>query len=180
DIQYRIRCASFAFGRLNHHVFDNHNIRTRTKLLVYKAVVIPTLLYGCEAWVTYRNHLKSLECHHQCYLQKILDIKWVDRRTNASVLIDANTTSIEAMIIQHQLQWTGHCVLMPDVHLPKQLLYSQLSQGQRTRGGQRKRFKDTLKANIKKCGIDIINWEKLARDRATWRLTPLSSLHVRA
>uniref|UniRef100_H3B400 C2H2-type domain-containing protein n=1 Tax=Latimeria chalumnae TaxID=7897 RepID=H3B400_LATCH len=58
---------------------------------------------------------------------------------------------------------------MPDVRLPKQLLYSQLSQGQRTRGGQRKHFKDTLKVNIKKCGIDIINWEKLARDRATWR-----------
>uniref|UniRef100_H3AWN1 C2H2-type domain-containing protein n=1 Tax=Latimeria chalumnae TaxID=7897 RepID=H3AWN1_LATCH len=52
---------------------------------------------------------------------------------------------------------------------PKHTGTSQLSQGQRTRGDQRKRFKDTLKANIKKCGIDIINWEKLARDRATWR-----------
>uniref|UniRef100_H2ZVI6 Uncharacterized protein n=1 Tax=Latimeria chalumnae TaxID=7897 RepID=H2ZVI6_LATCH len=97
-----------------------------------------------------------------------LDIKWVEHRTNASVLIDTNTTSIEVMIIQHQLQWTGHCMHMPDVHLPKQLLYSQLSQGQRTRGGQRKCFKYTLKANIKKCGIDIINWEKLAQDRVTW------------
>uniref|UniRef100_H3AXU5 Uncharacterized protein n=1 Tax=Latimeria chalumnae TaxID=7897 RepID=H3AXU5_LATCH len=58
---------------------------------------------------------------------------------------------------------------MPNVRLPKQLLYSQLRQGQRTCGGQRKCFKDTLKANIKKCGIDIINWEKLAQDRATWR-----------
>ncbi|XP_044878587.1 uncharacterized protein LOC123373623 isoform X2 [Mauremys mutica] len=59
EIQHRIRCASFGFGRLSCQVFNNHNIRTHTRLLVYKAGVIPTLLYGCETWVTHRKHLKN-------------------------------------------------------------------------------------------------------------------------
>ena len=92
-------------------------------------MVIPTLHYDCEACVTYREYLKSLECLHQHYLWKILGIKWKDHHTNTGVLTGANTTSREVLISQYQLQWTGHCVHMPDVWLPKQLLYSQLSQG---------------------------------------------------
>lgn len=34
--------------RLRKRVFENHNLQAKTKLLVYKAVVLPTLLYGSE------------------------------------------------------------------------------------------------------------------------------------
>ena len=86
--------------------------------MVYKAVCIITLLYGNEVYVTYRCHLKTLETFHQRCLRKMLHIRWKGRRTNDSVLIEANLTSIEAMIMQNQLRWTGHCVRMPDSRFP--------------------------------------------------------------
>ena len=52
-------------------------------------------VYESEAWVTYRCHLKTLEKFHKRCLRKILCIRWEDRCTNASVLMEANTTSIE-------------------------------------------------------------------------------------
>ncbi len=73
------------------------------------------------------------------------------------------------MIIKHQLRWSGHCVRMSNERLPKKVLYSQLSQGHRTRGGQRKRYEDTLMASLQKCGINTASWEELTRDRASWR-----------
>lgn len=43
EIQTRKCCASTAFGKQTNHVSKNHNLRTNTKLIVYKAVIIPTL-----------------------------------------------------------------------------------------------------------------------------------------
>ena len=59
---------------------------------------------------------------------------------------------------------------MPDTRVPKQLLYAELSSGKRKTGGQWKRYKDQLKANLKKCEMDL-QWETTAYDRAYWRLT---------
>lgn len=58
---------------------------------------------------------------------------------------------------------------MPDSHLPKQVLYSQVAEGKRAPGGQKKRFKDNIKTNPKKGHIDLKAWEDMATDRATWR-----------
>ncbi|KAJ3613399.1 hypothetical protein NHX12_019648 [Muraenolepis orangiensis] len=164
-----ISCASGAFSRLRKRVFENRDLQAKTKILVYKAVVLPTLLYGSEAWTTYSRHLKALEAYHQRSLRKILRISWEDRRTNTSVLEEADIPTITATIAQNQLRWTGHVIRMPDSRLPKQVLYSQLVKGKRAPGGQKKRYKDNIKTNLKKCHIDLKAWEDMATDRATWR-----------
>ncbi|XP_068179966.1 uncharacterized protein ajap1 [Antennarius striatus] len=46
DINNRIRAAHQAFGKLYHRVFSLHGLSAQTKIDVYRAVVIPTLLYG--------------------------------------------------------------------------------------------------------------------------------------
>ena len=115
------------------------------------------------------RHLKCLEKYHQRCLRRILKIRWQDRRTNNSVLEETNSTSIEAIIIRHQLRWAGHVVRMPDSRLPKKIMYSELRNGQRNQGGQFKRFKDVLKANLKKCLINTNDWENTAMDRPAWQ-----------
>ena len=127
EVQYRLRCASSAFGKLRKRVFDDHDLRVSTKLRVYQAVVLPTLLYGSETWTTYRRNIKALEKFHQRSLRNILKITWEDYRTNISVLEEANCSSIEAILIKNQLRWAGHVVRMTDNRLPKQLFYSEQS-----------------------------------------------------
>ena len=53
--------------------------------------------------------------------------------------------------------------------MPKQLLYGEFSQGARKVEGQRKRFKDSLKAYFKDFNIDITTWENAASDRLAWQ-----------
>ncbi|PFX11040.1 hypothetical protein AWC38_SpisGene25542, partial [Stylophora pistillata] len=123
---------------------------------------------------TYSRHLKSLERYHQRCLRRILNIKWQDRRINSSVLEEANVTSIESYVIKNQFRWAGHLVRMPSSRLPKKILYGELSNGRHDQGGQRKRFKDSLKHNLKQCGINPENWKQLANDRLSWR----SAIHT--
>uniref|UniRef100_UPI00398EC309 tubulin-specific chaperone C isoform X1 n=1 Tax=Pristiophorus japonicus TaxID=55135 RepID=UPI00398EC309 len=156
--------TSAAFGLLRKRVFEDQALKS-SKLTVYRAVVIPALLYGSETETMYSRHLKSLEKYHQRCLCKILQIPWEFRCTNVRVLDQANSPSIETLTTLDQLRWAGHIVRMPGMRLPKQALYSELLHGKRAKGGKRKCYKDTLKASLIKCYIPIDIWETLAKDR---------------
>ena len=82
----RIAKASAAFDRLRGSVWDRSGIRLHTKLKVYKAVVLPTLLYACETWAVNQQHTKRLNHFHTSCLRKLLKVKWQDRIPDTEVL----------------------------------------------------------------------------------------------
>ena len=50
EITNRISKASVAFGALYSRLWNIAGVHRETKLKVYHAVVIPSLLYACETW----------------------------------------------------------------------------------------------------------------------------------
>merc|ERR1712121_440290 len=60
EISCRLSKASSAFGRLWTRVWQERGILQKTKVAVYRAVVLTSLLYGCETWTVYRRHIKKL------------------------------------------------------------------------------------------------------------------------
>ena len=148
EVNCRIAKASCAFGRLRANVWERRGIRLETKLKVYRAAVLPTLLYGSETWTVYRRHSRQLNHFHMTCLRKILRIKWQDKIPDTEVLSRADLPSVHTLLVRAQTRWAGHVVRMSDERIPKQLLYGELSQGKRAHGGQKKRFKDTLKASL--------------------------------
>ncbi|XP_063614375.1 uncharacterized protein LOC134787527 [Penaeus indicus] len=131
-------------------------------------ISVNTLLYGSESWVTYRHHLRLLECFHQRCLCTILNIHWSDYVTNVEVFEQAEISSIEAMLLKSQLCWAGHVSRMEEHRLPKIALYGELSTGHRDRGAPKKRYKDSLKKSLGACQIDHRQWSTLAADRQAW------------
>ncbi|KAL8597535.1 hypothetical protein ACOMHN_033406 [Nucella lapillus] len=119
-----------------------------TKIAVYSAVVLPTLLYGCETWTCYRRHLKKLDQFHLRCLCKLLDISWEDRVTNQEVSRRADLLGIEAIIMKAQLRWTDHVMRMEDSRLPKQIFCFELAQGTRRQGA---RSSDTRTPSKTRC-----------------------------
>ncbi|KAL8570173.1 hypothetical protein ACOMHN_030969 [Nucella lapillus] len=65
--------------------------------------------------------------------------------------------SIDALLTQSQLRWSGHLVRMQDSMIPKQLFYGELTGGHLPRGRPKLRYKDTLKKSLQKCDIDEDN-----------------------
>jgi hypothetical protein len=72
------------------------------------------------------------------------------------------------MLRKAQLRWAGHVVRMPNERLPKKIFYGELLHGKRSLGGQKKRYKNTLKTSLKTFQMDPNNREELAADRESW------------
>jgi len=102
-------------------------------------------------------------------LWQTAQVKWQDHMPNTEVLQICCMSGIEAFLISAQLRWTGHVIRMSKNRLPKQAFYSQLEHGTCCHGGQQKRYKESLKHNLKACSIDPKELETLAEDRSSWR-----------
>ena len=79
-------------------IWYSRNIKTPTKVRIYKAAVLTILLYGSEVWNTTQTQMKRFEVfHHRC-LRKILKIKWNYFVSNAEVLKRANIAPVDVFI----------------------------------------------------------------------------------
>ena len=137
--------ANSTFSRLYKRVWNNKHLKKGTKISIYQAVILTTLLYGSESWVTYHYYLRLLERFHQCCFRTILKIHWNKYVSNVEVLDQAEIISKEAMLLKSQLQWAGHVSRIRGHRLPKIAQYSKLSTGYHDRGAPKKHFKDSLK-----------------------------------
>ncbi|XP_063970828.1 uncharacterized protein LOC135157816 [Lytechinus pictus] len=155
EVNARLAKASAAFGRL-------YNIK------VYRAMVLTTLLYGCETRTVYRRHARKLNHFHTTCLRKLLGIKWQYRIPDTGPHSCKPTQHLHRPD-QSQLRWAGHVARMPDERLPKKPLFGELQEGRRSHGGPKKRFKDTLKESLKSININHDTWEQKAQDSGAWR-----------
>ena len=140
-------------------------VKTATKVKVYNAAILPTLLYSTECMSLYRRRIKKLTRTQLRHLCQILGIHWQDRAPDVEVLRRANTPNTEALNTASQLRWAGHVACMSDSRLPKAVLYRELTQGKRKQGGQKLRFKGVLKRHMKNIEICPDSWEEAASSR---------------
>ena len=136
----------------------------RVKGKIYRAIILSTLLYGAGTWTMYRRNVKKLHAFMMRHLRSIMKIRLQDKVTNIKVLKRAGLPSMEDLI-RKNLRWTGHLLRIPTDRFPRQVLYSQLPEGQRSRGRPRLRYKDTIKRNLKKRDININSWKSMALQR---------------
>ena len=139
EIQKRMAKARASFGRLRQRLWNNHHVSMRIKGKIYRAIVLSTSLYRAEAWTVYRRQGKKLHATSAFDLEDNLDgqsDKQGNTRTDRAAICGRSSDQKESPV---NLMKTS-----PD-RLPKQVLYSQLSSGDRKRGRLRHRFKDTIK-----------------------------------
>jgi hypothetical protein len=63
DVDKRITSATAAFGALK-NIFADKYLSEELKGEVYRALILPTLLYGCEAWSLREDLFKRLRSFH--------------------------------------------------------------------------------------------------------------------
>ena len=107
DIMHRLQRARGALQRLR-RVWAARGVGERTKIRLFKTLVRPVLLYGCETWKITKNDerkLNSFQC--QC-LRRLLRIRWQQRMTNKRVVELAEINDISCEVRRRRWNWLGH------------------------------------------------------------------------
>lgn len=111
EVDNRLAKANSAFSRLYRHVWNNNNLKKDTKVSVYKAVVLTTLLYHVPpSPETPRAFPSALPPHNPQH-------SWCDFVANTEVFESAEVTSIETMVLKVKLCWVGHVSMMENCPL---------------------------------------------------------------
>ena len=88
EISCRIAQATAVMAKLHKRVWGNDLVSKRTKMCIYQAYVLPTLLYGSESWTTYAGQERQLNGFHFRCLRRLLHIRWQDRVTRVRWLTE--------------------------------------------------------------------------------------------
>ena len=74
--------------------------------------------------------------------------------------------STRMLILSYTMQVVLHNA---SERLPKKIFYGELQVGKLSHDGQKKRYKDTLKASLKDFNIPTESWKQIAQYRTKWR-----------
>ncbi|PIK40131.1 hypothetical protein BSL78_23032 [Apostichopus japonicus] len=85
DIANRIGKARCALIRLQ-KLWVSKSICRRTKIRLYKTLVLPVLLYGCETWKMNKGDEKKSDIFHNKCLRRVLGIRWQERVSTKELL----------------------------------------------------------------------------------------------
>ena len=135
EVNYRIAHASVAFAKLHPNVWERRGL-----LCCHHAFLVVYLWDSC--------HAKQLSSFHIGYLRRLLHINWQDRIPYMEVTQRADMVSIYATLKRSQLRWTGHMFHLINT-CQRGCSMVNWKASTHSFGGQKKHYKDTLKASLK-------------------------------
>ena len=120
EFNCRIGKAATTFSNLTKRAWQNKYLTVKTKVHIYGACVLGTVLYASETWTTYKGQEGKLDILHFRCLRKILNTKWRDRVSNCTVLERAGLTSVTTILRRRRMKWLGHVYRMENTRIAKQ------------------------------------------------------------
>ncbi len=157
-----------AFHKL-FRLWKDRYLAQSVKLSKYKAIVLATLLYGCESWAVSKDQLQKLGTFHMRCLRRICGLTLWQRKRNQDILAACKMETIEALVKFRRLRWLGHIARMEDDRLPKQLLFAQLEKKSSVGPGRPiKCWTDYVRDDLRTISL-AYDWYRLAQNREKWR-----------
>ncbi|XP_054086050.1 putative uncharacterized transposon-derived protein F52C9.6 isoform X2 [Zeugodacus cucurbitae] len=171
EIQRRITLANRCYFGLSRQL-KSKVLSRRTKIKLYKSLIIPVLMYGAEAWTMTTSDETTLGVFERKVLRKIygpLNIGNGEyrRRWNDELYDLYDDIDIVQRIKRQRLRWLGHVVRMEENTPALKVFDAVPAGGSRGRGRPPLRWKDQVQSDLASLGVS--SWRQKAKRRNEWR-----------
>ena len=171
EIRRRISIARECMKSLDRNIWRSH-IALDTKLRLYKAYVLPTLLYGAGTWTITATTQRKLDAFDNWCLRRILKIPWTAHITSQEVRERTQMLPVSNLVLSRRLQLFGHIVRAPATQDHTRALNACLAQPRSWKsrlGRPRHTWLRTIEEDLKLFNLGLYTARRRAMDRDVWR-----------
>jgi hypothetical protein len=147
-----------------------HPLSRNVKIKIYKTIILPMVLYGCETWSLMLREVHKLRLFENRVIRRIFGPKrdevtggW--RKLHNEELHGLySSPSIVRVIKARRMRWAEHVACMGEVRGAYNILVGR-PEGRRPLGRPRCRWEDNIKMDLREIGFEDVDWIHLAQDR---------------
>jgi len=183
EIKIRLRSGNACYHSVQ-NLLSSGLLSKNLKIKIYRTIILPVVLYGCEASsLTFREERK-LRVFENMVLRRIFGPrrdevmgKW--RRLHNEELNNLySSPNIVRVIISRRMRWAGHVAHMGEERGVYRFLVGK-PEGRRPLGRPRRRWMDSIRMDLQEVGCGYMDWIGLAQDRESWRTLVSAVMNLR-
>jgi len=154
------------------------------KIKIYRTIIVPVVLYGCEAWSLTLREERKLRVFGKMVLRRIFgprrdEVTGEWRRLHNEELSDLySSRNIVRVIKSRRMRWPGHVARMGEERGVYRVLVGK-PEGKKPLGRPRRRWVDNIRTDLQEAGCGYMDWIGLAQDRDRWRTLVSAVMNVR-
>jgi hypothetical protein len=143
------------------------------KLKIYKIIILPLVLYGCEIWYLKLKKEHRLGVSENRVLRRMFGPKrdevmggWRELH-NEELHYLYSSPNITRVIMSRRIRWAGHVACMEEMRNAYRILVGK-NEGKRPLGRPRCRWEDSTEMDLRGIGFEGVDWIHLTQDRDQW------------
>jgi hypothetical protein len=154
------------------------------KVKIYKTIILPVVLYGCETWSLTLREEHRLRVFEKRVLRRIFGPKrdevtgeW--RKLHSEELHNLySSPDIIRQVKSRRMRWACHIARMGEERKAYKVLVGK-PEGKRPLGRPRRRWEDGIRMDLREIGLGGVGWIRLAQDRDRWGAVVSAVMNLR-
>jgi len=160
EINGRLRSVNACYHSVQ-NLLSSRLLSKNVKIKIYKTIILPVVLYGCETWLLTLREERRLRVFENKVLRRIFgprrdEVMGEWRRLHYEELNDLySSPNIVRVIKSRRMRWTGHVACMGEERGVYRVLVGK-PDGRRPLGRPRHRWVDNIRMDLQEvgCGLD--------------------------
>jgi hypothetical protein len=154
------------------------------KVQIYKTLILPVVLYGCETWSLTLMEEHRLRVFENRVLRGIFvprrdEVTGEWRKLHSGELHNLySSPDIIKQIKSRRMRWAGHVARMRGGRNMYKVLVGK-PEGKRPLERLRRRWEGGIKMDLREIGWGGVVWIHLAQDRDSWRVVVNAAMNLR-